>query len=1127
MEQIIIKHIDGTETSFPNRGLVAMITKAEQRVGLMGEDVLSVDITSANTIRFNIGDHIDVFGRTYTLNQLPSVKKNNSRSFNYTLIFESEQYELMNCAWLLPDETVGDSFTGTLGDFLKILVNTNLQRSYNNWILGTYPGESETKTLSFSDSNCLSVLQNLCSEFNVEFQIVRNGAERVLNIKTKIGDEFPFPFHYGRTGGLYNIDRKNNNNKNVVSRLYAFGSSQNIPSTYRHKRLCLPGKVKNESFIEDADNVAKFGHRENVHNFDDVKPERVGNVTVVLGSVLKFTDSTMFDLNEKKSDGSTKWLIPGTAAKIQFTTGNLAGYSFDVNNYVHSSHTFTINSFTDENGAVFPNPSSMAFQFADGDKYIITDIVLPDSYVADAEVKLAAKAREYYDEYCKPHVDYSIQVDSMYLKNILNDSEANAGTTNIFNTGDQIHIIDDDLGIDEKIRISQFTRDVLNPYSYNLTLSNDVQVSNLQRVIGDLSNINQVVQMNNLTDSARAKRNWRTTQEVLNSVFDPDGDYYTEKIKPNSIETQMLAVGARSQQFAIKGGLINANYGGDPNAIRVDSGLLEHYTIDADGVRVWTLSDSDVSDLDPDTTYYIYAKCDKNGDGGQIIFSDIQYQADAEGGYYYFLCGVLSSVMTGADGSQTDNPNPSRDVSLTYGSTTLNGRFINTGRIQSRNGETYFDLDSGEIGGNIDFQDSVITETILIKNGKSEDGQTQYCGAISGNTNYPVMWVSDQSTTDADAVKDLANGDCPVRITKTGIGSNIGCLNVSSKNNAVIDGNNGNVILSSDTIMNENAKLSPATIADFKPPHWVVYVLSLNQPTRGNPQTISNEYSNIVKIYDLPTSHNISVSSVANGFLSLVGDWSIGNDLSGAYPGVKITRVLQTYKSATNNGKDWVLINTQSIKVEKYRDSGDFTELREYALNFIHSGAKLFLMQKVTTSITTSRKKVEQMPKISATAEGDSVDYPKFHFVDILQSNIMAIGGYTCSLNSDNYFKLYPNTNKMNVDIRCGDFYINQFSMLNHETKSVSVGSSSMTFTRWGRMVFIQGHCQTSYLNSASFVISDHYKPVLAKYTLGWTSNANSTVYEVTISATGRILCSSLPSGSTIYFSDIYISTIS
>lgn len=53
--------------------------------------------------------------------------------------------------------------------------------------------------------------------------------------------------------------------------------------------------------------------------------------------------------------------------------------------------------------------------------------------------------------------------------------------------------------------------------------------------------------------------------------------------------------------------------------------------------------------------------------------------------------------------TDTDGNRPARLIALTYGATTINGRFLATGRIQSGDGQTYFDLDAGEIGGTLNF----------------------------------------------------------------------------------------------------------------------------------------------------------------------------------------------------------------------------------------------------------------------------------------------------------------------------------------------------------------------------------------------------------------------------------------
>ena len=187
-------------------------------------------------------------------------------------------------------------------------------------------------------------------------------------------------------------------------------------------------------------------------------------------------------------------------------------------------------------------------------------------------------------------------------------------------------------------------------------------------------------------------------QELLDKIFDPEGYYYSEKIRPLSIETMMLQVGAKSQQFILQNTRFEPNHQGDPNAINIIGGQLIHYTLN-DTITTWSLTSTTVTQLDPAKSYFVYAKCQVDGDTGAIIIDDTQIKVDQDPMFYHFIIGHLSSVITNPDGS-----NPARILSLTYGSTTINGRFIKTGRIESSGGgSTYFDLDEGIISGNIRF----------------------------------------------------------------------------------------------------------------------------------------------------------------------------------------------------------------------------------------------------------------------------------------------------------------------------------------------------------------------------------------------------------------------------------------
>jgi len=77
---------------------------------------------------------------------------------------------------------------------------------------------------------------------------------------------------------------------------------------------------------------------------------------------------------------------------------------------------------------------------------------------------------------------------------------------------------------------------------------------------------------------------------VLGMIYDTDGYFDVSNIKPNSIETNMLAVGAKSQQFLLRV-VFEANFGGNCNKFRASDGDIVHLTINEEGERTWTMSE--------------------------------------------------------------------------------------------------------------------------------------------------------------------------------------------------------------------------------------------------------------------------------------------------------------------------------------------------------------------------------------------------------------------------------------------------------------------------------------------------------------------------------------------------------
>ena len=717
----------------------ASIKEAKQKWGLLGGDVVNITMESRSPQSYEIGDSINVFGRLYKLNQLPKVQKTDANRYSYELTFEGVQYDLLRAFYDVTIETTGntlqdvqgDALTGNLRRFATVLI-ANANRVFPNmWRLGECPNTAADKTLTFSDGdNCLAVFQNLCQTFEVEAEIVQKGGVYTINFAKSVGKKHPFVFEFGKGKGLYAINRQNVDSSNIVTRLKVYGSSDNITSRYRANRLCLPTKSKGQSFIEQKEAVAKYGVHEARKVFEEIKPTFNGRISAIVeGSVVQFRDETMFDLNEKEADGkTTKYLVAGLSAKIHFNTGNLAGYEFEIQKYDHATKTFTLKKLTDDRGEVFPSEKSVSFQFSVGDEYKILDVALPKRYQDEAEKKLLEKGLEYYKQNSQPRVKYGLSISSQILEKIFGGDESVA----IYSPGDYVNVKDEGVGVEKAVRIQSLQRNLLNIYDYNLTLSDVAENSITTRVISDLITIDKIATNNRLKDPARARANWQTSREVLGMIYDTDGYFDASNIKPNSIETNMLAVGAKSQQFLLRNVVFEANFGGDCNKFRASDGAIVHLTINEEGERTWTMSER-IETLEADKGYYVFAKCPKVGTMGtwHITTQQLKVENASDSDYYYFQVGIISSVRRGAF----------RDFVTTYGFTRINGNTITTGRVATTDGNNYLDLDGNQfrMGNNQSYIDWNVTKDgqLTLHNVRllSSSGDTAAIGVFRGEYN--------------------------------------------------------------------------------------------------------------------------------------------------------------------------------------------------------------------------------------------------------------------------------------------------------------------------------------------------------------------------------------------------------
>ncbi|MFP3835361.1 hypothetical protein [Chryseobacterium sp. SIMBA_028] len=655
---------------------------------MLSDDSVSIKLNSREKLDILINDYFVLFDSVYRINTLPALVNNSNTSYEYSITAQGLMFDMQRCKYFNADATgfgpdLEFPLIGTIEVFLRALKN-NMMRFASNWEIGNFIN-GETKSLTFGNDTCLSALQKICNEFKTDFWIKYENGNFVIHTGD-FGKKIPPRFEYGKGKGLTGWNRNNVDDNAIVNRLYVFGGTNNIPNEYRNfsKRLKLP----NADYIEDAGSIAAFGMKEGSITFDDIYPNRTGKITALGDTKFKFSDSTMdFDLNEKEADGvTTKYLIAGTSAKISVKTGNLAGYEFEIKKggYNHSTKTFEIIPFKNDSGQSFPDEKTEAFQFAVGDEYVLIDIVMPKTYVDNAENELFIKGSEQFNLNLKAKVSYDLNVDPSYMEKI---------GVGKFDIGDYIQVYDEVLGIDKVLRVNQITNSFIESYDYNpfkikVVIADSYEIDYSSQVSLQIKEIKNVLSITKLDQINYSKLGVKTTEELKNLVFDTDDYFNPENIRPNSIETNMISVGARSQQISCSV-VFYVMFENNKNKIKVNPGIIYSQTMD----KEWNIPEN--TETIPDDQFrYAYGKCSKTNQAGSIVFSQEQIKFDSDANDYYFLIGILHSVVDDV-----------RVLSITVGTTTINGGLIRTGIISSLDGQMTINLDTQEIKGKIKFTD--------------------------------------------------------------------------------------------------------------------------------------------------------------------------------------------------------------------------------------------------------------------------------------------------------------------------------------------------------------------------------------------------------------------------------------
>lgn len=615
----------------------------------MGENKIVANFSHPSFIDFSRGDYIIHKGKEWRLNEVPTENKTAKNKYQYNLIFEGREYTWYD-KQLIHLGVSDFTFFGTPLEIIQLLVNS-INEIDPGWIIGTVDNTADPQFFSFKDQSVRQALTTAAETFKMEFQF----DNRTLNFRNTIGNVVAgVTLQYGKGNGLYSLTRQPAGNASVATRVYGYGGTQNIPADYR-------GGLTRLTFAERKvdNNIATYGIIETSVTFDDIIPERLAAITSTANPTT-ITDSTLdFDLNSVMVQGQ---------AKIVFITGDLGGNEFLITDYNHATKTIKFEANKEESGYIIPNTTVKP---SVGDQYKLVGITMPQTYITAAEARLKTETTNYANSIKNPPVAFGLAIDQLQAK-------AN-GLDVSLKLGDKLHTVDMDMGIDETLRVQAFSYPLINPAEITASISDKVTYTRAERIRQIIAqqqdSIREIIK-----GSAELQRISSIRREELQSlVFDPDGFFKTQNIRPLSIDTNMITVGSRSQEFTLSV-IFKPNFNGDANRIDWTAGVLTHFTI-ADTVKTWTIATGNRTALVPASSYYIYARCAKVGTTGTIVFDTVQRKVDSDATYYYFLVGVLSSVIEGI-----------RWPTLTYGTTEINGGFIRTGRIESNNGKAWLDL---------------------------------------------------------------------------------------------------------------------------------------------------------------------------------------------------------------------------------------------------------------------------------------------------------------------------------------------------------------------------------------------------------------------------------------------------
>lgn len=464
MEQIDIKDISGAIllTTLINEG-------CKRKFTLMKEDYIMLKFSLENPIYFKLGSYVECnFGLFEVCDLQKPAFNTNTAGYDYELRLDAYYWKWKNKIFKYTPETTGQEASWNLTAPLDVQAGIVLR---NLKALGyTYKGqdfvfsidstvENKSQLMSYDNINILDACFEMAKKWDCECWVTEN----IIHFgRCESGDAVDFEI-----GKNVQEMSQSESRSTYATRIYAFGSTKNIPSDYRpvdetvvvngvvQRRLMLP---EGTPYIDAYPDMTTEEAVEQVVIFDEVYPRRTGIMsdvtTIEVTDKVENEDGTTteekwnaYRFRDTGVNFSEKYILPGQELRIRFASGLLNGLEFAVKFNPEGKPEILEDGGWNPEAQLWeivrnedygrPLPGDVLFP-QDGDEYVlsgwdstkITELGL----VGAAEQELKEKTEKYA---AKSKIDPSTYGCTM----MSNDAYREDGIHNLYSIGQKVNLI--------------------------------------------------------------------------------------------------------------------------------------------------------------------------------------------------------------------------------------------------------------------------------------------------------------------------------------------------------------------------------------------------------------------------------------------------------------------------------------------------------------------------------------------------------------------------------------------------------------------------------------------------------------------------------------------------------------